>query len=44
MDFLKSSLPWLTGHHVERYKRQIKKVCATFEEDPGVNVQEFIAI
>ena len=44
-NFLKTNLVSLRSPHVERYRRQIRKIAAAYEEnDPGVSVHEFVAL
>lgn len=43
-NFLCTNLVNLKGHQVEKFRRQIKKVCAEFDKnDPGVTQNEFLA-
>ena len=43
-NFLRSHLCSLERKHVERYRRQIQKVCKAYgDNDPGVSLEEYIA-
>ena len=43
-NFLKSNLQAFTGHSLNRFLKQIKRVTKEFDEkDPGVSLEEFVA-
>ena len=42
-NFLKSNTQSLKGNHVKIFLKRLKIICDKFEDDPGVNLQEFIA-